>query len=153
MPESTGTTKHESLFHCSVVRGFASDGVFQERARRAWTWRGGPSRAGISMSCCRQMSCHVSYPGPVQSPHAYCATPQTSPYVNPRRGGFSPMGLSCEVGFKEVQCTGEGPSLKIPPNPPFSKEGRGDFSLPDLSPICSLFESALCLLLQSQSPP
>ena len=43
---------------------------YSKRARCAWTWRGGPSRAGISTSCYRQLSFHASYPGPAQSPHA-----------------------------------------------------------------------------------
>gem|GEM_PF-1962286 len=41
------TMKYESGFRCSLVRGFASDRVLQKRARCAWTWRGGPSRARI----------------------------------------------------------------------------------------------------------
>jgi|GEM_PF-1789548 len=46
--------------------------------------------------------------------------------------------MSYQVAFKAVQSTGEGPSLKIPPNPLFSKGGRGDFSLPDLSHMVPL---------------
>gem|GEM_PF-1530164 len=58
MPEFTGTTKHESLFRSLLVRGFASDGIVQERARCARPWRGDSSPL------------------------------QTSPYVDPERGGF-----------------------------------------------------------------
>ena len=52
------TTKYESPFRCSLVRGFASDRVLQERARCAWTWKGDSSPL------------------------------QTTPYVDPQRGGF-----------------------------------------------------------------
>gem|GEM_PF-1933644 len=84
MPEITGTTKHESLFRGSVVRGFASDRRVRS-ARCAWTWRGGPSRASISTSRYRQLSCHVSCPGPAQSPHAQWL-PSKPPHTLTRMG-------------------------------------------------------------------
>gem|GEM_PF-2925294 len=107
------TTKYESLFRCLLVRGFASDRVLQERARCAWTWRGGPSRAGISTSVYRQLSCHVSCPGPAQSPHAQWL-PSKPPHTLTRKGVALSTGLSCECAIKRVRSVFLGATAGLP---------------------------------------
>gem|GEM_PF-2051010 len=85
MPEITGTTKYESLFRCSMVRGFASD--WRVKSAHAAHGLGGEALAGQAF----QRHVTDSCPGPAQSPHAEWL-PSKPPHTLTRKGVVFPRG-------------------------------------------------------------
>ena len=114
---------------------------YSKRARCAWTWRGGPSRAGISTSCYRQLSFHASYPGPAQSPHAQWL-PSKPPHTLTRTGvvfprdfcmkmdpatmAQSPAAIGAQRRVRSAELFCDDRLVEESPNPAFSKGERGD---------------------------